>query len=199
MSFRRTIARAAIALSALALSSQPTLAQSPSAEPSKQEASFRDFEKEPPTKLGTKLDTADGWDDAQKPALIRPSLVVGGHLIDPSKCEMLVKDDWLKIGCDGPPARVNQLAGDTGDVVVYMSNQLLLSASGSDDRRRLTLFIRLAPGNVTVLEVTGVTTLTGGYNDQDWEGAPSLVTVDWSDTDSGPRIHLAQTALMYLR
>lgn len=194
---RRTIT--AVLLTAIALAAQPIHAQSPSATPSK-EPTFRDFEKEPPTNLGTKLDISAGWEGAHKPALIRSKLVGGfGSLVDPAKCQLLVKDDWLKVLCRGPAARVNQLAGDTGDVTVYISNQVLPGAQGAqDDRRQLLLFIRLVPGNVTVLEVTGIDVSTGGYNDQDWESGPSLVTVDWSDKDYGPRIHLAKSQTSYM-
>lgn len=195
--FRRMLT--AVALAAIALAAQPTHAQSPSATPVK-EPTFRDFEKEPPTNLGTKLDLSASWDTAQKPALIRSALVSTlSTLVDPAKCTLLVKDDWLKVSCQGPAARVNQLAGDTGDVVVNISNQVLPAPKGAqDDRRRLLLYLRLVPGNVTVLEITGVDISTGGYNDQDWESSPSMLTVDWSDKDRGPRIHLARSNKSYM-
>lgn len=191
----------AIALSfvTLILAPKSIRAQAPSSSAtSAEDQPFRDFENEPPTKLGTKLSPTKGWDSALRPALIRthspPTL--GGGLVSHDKCELLVKDDWLRVWCKGPTGRVHQLAGDTGDVVVHISNQLLRDAKGGqDDRRRLALYVRLVPGNVTVLEVTAIG--TGGYNG-DWEGQSSLLTVDWSDTKRGPRIHIAEPGVGYM-
>lgn len=194
----------AIALPLLALLVAPRSihAQAPSASVSAapvKEHAFRDFEKEPPTKLGTKLDPTGGWDKAARPALIRthlPATNTGAH-VGPERCEVLVKDDWLRVWCEGATGRVHQLAGDTADVVVHISNQMLKkkTAWDFDDKRRLALYVRLVPGHVTVVEATSI--LWSDYNGNDWEGPASLVTVDWSDTEKGPRIHLAQSTLGY--
>jgi hypothetical protein len=146
----------------------------------------RDFEAQPPSERGTKLDPANGWSDAPRPMLLRPFAVTHAKVLaSPESCELGVQGDWLRLYCKGQVGRVNQLAGDPGEAVVHISNQQDPDGKGGFiDKRRLLLFVRLVPGAVSIFEITGV----GSGYDSDWEGLQSLVSVDWSDTGRGPRI-----------
>ena len=110
-------------------------------------------------------------------------------------CDLRVMNDWLKMRCRGRAGRVNQIAGDPSHAVVHISHQHARDGEGRivEDNRRLLLFTRLVPGEVSMFEISHI---TEGYNG-DWESMDALLTVDWSDTERGPRIMVHRTPPSY--
>ena len=160
----------------------------------------RDFEERPPTKLGTKLDPNADWSKEPRPLLYRTSFDATnelGRLATTKSCDFHIKDDWLKVRCKGRTGRVSQVAGDLKDTVVHISNLVARDDNHRivQDDRRVLIFTRLVPGRVSVFEITMV---SDGYN-SDWEGGATTLSVDWSDTESGPRILITPQTMSYWR
>jgi len=194
MTLTTWIRRAAIATAALSLMVSDDLqAQSTSSSAADPPPPVRDFEEQPPTKLGTKLDPASGWSESPRPAMLRTQ-PKSRFMVSTHNCDVRVQNDWLRLKCKGAVGRVNQLAGATENAVVHISHQREPDAKGKmEDKRRLLLFVRLVPGEISLFEVTSI---EDGYN-SDWEGPVSLVSVDWSNTDRGPRIIIQPEQLSY--
>ncbi len=198
-----------VALFALAASSldNPDVgwAQTPSPTPKPAESATAgvestpaiDLEKHPPKDRDTKFEP-EGWSTAPRVKLARPENVTGrgfgslGH----DNCELRVKGDWLRVWCKGGTGRVHQLAGDTKNVVIHISNQVVAPNPqqpwNREDRRRLAVFVRLVPGEVIIVESTGMS--FDNYNGQDWEGGVGVLTVDWFDESKGPTVLITQPA-----
>ncbi|MCA9621847.1 MAG: hypothetical protein KC731_22640 [Myxococcales bacterium] len=195
------VGSAALALAALALdlhAQEPASTASASASAAVEGAPRRDLERDPPKNLGSKLDPVKGWEEAEEVALARrhvPRTGWGDVVFDTDHCDFKVVDDWLRVWCRSPIGRVSQTAGDPRDTVIHISNQIVATGPNTrEDRRRLALYIRLVPGRVTVVEATSLSESAYG---EEWEGAMSLLTVDWSDESRGPRINVARSALGY--
>ena len=141
------ILAAVVAITA-ALGLRELAAQPPSATASAglPTAKVRDFEAEPPTELGTKLDVEADWESAPRPFLLRPRLMKlhrgWQDFVTMESCDLRVMNDWLKMRCKGRPGRVNQVAGDPAHAVVHISHQHARDDTGRivEDNRRLLLF-----------------------------------------------------------
>ncbi len=148
-----------------------------------------DLERSPPTELGTELDAKDDWSNEPKVKLRRARLSSSAsrwkQTVTTENCDVRMRKDWLRIRCEGAVGRVNQLSGDPRNTLVHIYNGFESTANGGRvDRRRLLMYVRMVPEHVSTFEITTIGT---GY-DSDWEGEPSLLTVDWSDPDAGPRV-----------
>jgi hypothetical protein len=152
---------------------------------------FRDLEKEPPTTLGTKLDPNADWSDEARVAILRPRLdplPFSEPFLSRKGCDFRVKDDWLKMRCPGRAGRVHQLAGEPKDTVAHISHQRFPNPKGGFiDNSRLLFFTRMVPGKASVFEITHI----GEGYDSDFEIISGMLSVDWTDPDSGPRISLS--------